>query len=112
VIKDISMEDTKENKSATLFGEGFMEKAAKRMEEEKTLSKFTSSPKEMPVAKRRKYLQDLCHFLEKGAPAQYGSRRYQHQQPHNQNHNWNRSYKQPQPQPQQQARPPKKQSKQ
>ena len=41
-------------KSATLFRETFMEKAIKRMEEEKTLAKFTAgSQKEAPAAKCR-----------------------------------------------------------
>jgi len=67
VIKDISMEDTKKEKGATLFGKNFMEKATKRMER-KALAKFTSSPKESPAPKRRKYTQDptdLHRFLEK-----------------------------------------------
>jgi len=73
VIKDISLEgDGKGKKSATLFGESFMEKAAKRMEDEKTLAKFTSSQKEAPALKCHKYTQnpsDLRRFLERGAPA-------------------------------------------
>jgi len=108
VIKDISLEDKKE-KSATLFGDSFMEKAAKRIEEEKTLAKFTNSPKEPPPPKRRKYTQDptdLRRFLEKGAPAQYGSRKHQRQQPYNHNQNRKQNFKRSQPQ--QQFRPPNK----
>jgi len=35
VIKDVSVGEDKGKKSATLFGENFMENATKRMEEEK-----------------------------------------------------------------------------
>jgi len=110
VIKDISMEDTKKEKGATLFGKNFVEKA---VEEEKALAKFTSSPKESPAPKRRKYTQDPTDshcFLEKGAPAQHGGRKFQCQQPYNQAHNQTQSFKRPQPQ--QQTRPPRKQSRQ
>ena len=113
VIKDISMEDTKKEKGATWFGENFMEKAANRMEEEKALAKFTSSPKESPAPKRRKYTQDptdLHYFLEKGAPTQHSGGKFQRQQPYNQAHNRTQSFKRPQPQ--QQTRPPRKQSRQ
>ena len=104
------MEDTKKEKGATLFGENFVEKAA---EEENAWAKFTSSPKESPVPKRRKYTQnptDLRRFLEKGTPVQHGGRKFQRQQPYNQAHNRTQSFKRPQPQ--QQTRPPRKQSRQ
>ena len=44
VIKDISMEDSKE-KNAILFGDKFIKKATKRIEEETALVKQTSSPR-------------------------------------------------------------------
>ena len=84
------MEEGKGKKSATLFGESFMEKATKRMEEEKALTKFTTTQKKVPAAKRCKYAQDpsdLHRFLEKGAPAQYRSRKHQHQQLYGQGYN-------------------------
>lgn len=80
-------ENDKAKKGVTSFGDGFMEKATKHIEEEKALSKVTS--KEVPAAKRC-YNQDpnnLCRFLEKGTPAWYSGRKHQHQHLYSQHHN-------------------------
>jgi len=94
VIKDVPVEEDKRKKSVTLFGESFTEKATKRM---KALTKFTNMRKEITAAKRCKYAQDpsdLCRFLEKGAPAQYGSRKHQlYGQGYNRSHNPDQNHK-------------------
>ena len=91
LVKDIMMEeDSKGKKGATLFGGGFMEKANKRIEDEKALSKVTGTQRETPSAKCQRYSQDptdLHRFLNKGATAQYGGRKHQCQQLYSQNHN-------------------------
>ena len=89
-------EDTKGKKNVTLFGGGFMEKATKRMEEEKASS---GTQREAPSAKRRRYAQDptdLHHFLEKGIPAQYSGRKHQRQQLYSWNHNPKQGHQQQQ----------------
>jgi len=65
-----------------------MEKATKKMEDEKTLAKFTSSQKEALATKCCKLHNThlICVFLERGAPAQYSSRKHQL---YNQSHNSN-----------------------
>ena len=68
-------EDAKEYKESTLFGGGFLERAAKRLEEEKALVKVTGAkPGGNPPPKRQRDPNDLRRFLERGAPARYGSR--------------------------------------
>ncbi len=67
-----------------LFGPGFLEKAFKRVEVEKTLSKVSGNAGNQqgpPPSKRRRYEsdeRDLRSFLAKGAPARYGGRKNQH----------------------------------
>lgn len=80
-------EDTDKGKEPTLFRGGFLEKATKRMEEEKALAKVSGGRHSggAPPAKRRRPDQDpndLRRFLEKGAPAKYGGRNQRRQQPY------------------------------
>ena len=64
-----------------LFGPGFLEKASKRLEVEKTLAKVTK-PLQQP-GNRGRYendKSDLRSFLSKGASVQYGNTRNRRQQ--------------------------------
>ena len=82
-LPDIS-EKTK-SKETTLFGARFLERAMKRLEEEKALAKVTGTKQGQPLAKRHQQDQDpsdLRHFLESGTPARYSSRNPGHQQPY------------------------------
>ena len=78
-------EDAEENKKkSTLFGGGFLDRAAKRLEEEKALVKVTGAkPGGNPPPKHQWDPNDLRHFLERGAPARYSSRTPQRHQPYN-----------------------------
>lgn len=91
LVKDITMEeDGKGKKGVTLFGGGFMEKATKRIEDEKALSKVTGTQRETPPAKRQRYSQDptdLRRFLDKSAPTRYSGGKFQRQQLYSQNRN-------------------------
>ena len=75
-----------EKKETTLFVGGFLERAAKRLEDEKALAKVTGARHGgVPPPKRQRPGQDpndLRRFLEKGAPAKYGGRNPQCQQPY------------------------------
>ena len=81
-------EDTEgpKEKGKTLFGGGFLEKATKRIEEEKALAKVAGAGRNPPPAKRlrqdNKDPNDLRRFLENGAPARYGGRRSGRRQPY------------------------------
>ena len=77
-------EETK-GKETRLFGTGFLEKAAKRLEDEKALAKVTGTRQGPPLAKRHKQDRDpndLRRFLESGAPAKHGGRNTGRQQPY------------------------------
>ena len=66
-----------------LFGPGFLEKASKRLEVEKTLAKVTKPPPQL--GKRGRYehdKSDLRSFLSKGASVQYGNTKNRRQQPY------------------------------
>ena len=73
-------------RETSLFGPGFLEKASKRLEAEKTLSKVSSQGnKGGPPSKKARYendKSDLRSFLARGAPAMYGGRRLQRRQPY------------------------------
>ena len=76
-------EDTEEDKEEnTLFGSGFLERAAKRMEEEKALAKVTGTRPGGNTQKRQGDPNDLRRSLERGAPARYGGRNSQRHQPY------------------------------
>jgi len=84
-------EDEEEGKEMTLFGGGFLERASKRIEEEKMLAKVTGSKPPPPECQRVVQPQkDLRRFLEQGARAKYSGRnpqcpqQYSNQQRHNQ----------------------------
>ena len=113
LIKDFYLEEEdKGQKGTTLFGGGFLEKATKRVEEDKALAKVTGGPKDTPSAKRRKYSQDprdLRRFLDKGTPAWYSGGKQQRQQLYNRYHNSRGGQNSKYPQ---QLTGPKKQSKQ
>ena len=67
-------------KETTLFGGGFLKRAAKRLEDEKALAKIIGA-RQGPAPKYQRSMQDpndLRHFLERGAPAKYGGRNPQH----------------------------------
>jgi len=65
-LKDIPVEEDEEaSKGKRLFGGKFMEKANKRLEEEKTLSKVAGLQRETPAAKWQRFSHDstdLCSF--------------------------------------------------
>ena len=70
--------DDYEKRETSLFGPGFLEKASKRLEAEKTLSKVSSQGnKGDKKARYENDKSDLRSFLVKGAPATYSSRRPQ-----------------------------------
>ena len=64
-----------------LFGPGFLERASKRLEVEKTLEKVAKAGQN-PNPKRARFDTDRRSFLSKGASARCGSRRNRQQQPH------------------------------
>ena len=73
-LKSLASEEYNERES-NLFGPGFLEKASKRLEVEKTLDKVSNQGKAGPFQKRPRYDQDksdLRSFLAKGASAQRG----------------------------------------
>ena len=68
-----------ENRKDNLFGPGFLEKAAKKMDTDKALAKVV---RESPKPRKRPFEEDpndLRRFLSQGAPAQYGSKGKQRQ---------------------------------
>ena len=70
ILPDIPEETN--GKETKLFGTGFLERAAKRLEDEKALAKVTGARQGPPPAKRHKQDRDpndLRRFLESGAPA-------------------------------------------
>ena len=75
-------------KDITLFGGGFLERATKRLEDEKAIAKVTGARTggSSSYRKRQQDPNDLRLSLEKGAPANYGGRKYQHHQPYPQQH--------------------------
>ena len=83
-LPDIS-EETK-GKEATLFGTGFLEKATKRLEEEKPLAKVNRAKRHSPAKCHRQDWDpsDLHRFLESSASPRYGGRIPGRQQPYSQ----------------------------
>ena len=84
-LKTLATEEY-DKRESNLFESGFLEKATKRLEAEKALSKVTSQGRGGgPPPKRARFendRNDLRSFLSRGAPAQYGSRKVQRQQPY------------------------------
>ena len=57
---------------------GFMEKASKRIETDKTIAKVMNSNKGLSPTNKRRFSSDksdLRHFLDRGASARYGSKK-------------------------------------
>jgi len=77
--KDIE-ESQDKVKETNLFGGSFLEKAMKRIE---ALAKVTGT-RNGPSHKcqQNQDPNDLCRFLERGAPAKCGGRNIKHQQPY------------------------------
>ena len=74
-LKTLATEEYQE-REANLFGPGFLEKASKRMEVDKTLEKVTRQGKTTHPNKRARYENDkgdLRRFLSRGASARCGS---------------------------------------
>ena len=83
-LKSLATEEYAKRES-NLFGPGFLEKASKKLESEKALSRVAGlGGGSEPPAKRTRYANDkndLRSFLSKGAPASYGGRQQQRHQP-------------------------------
>lgn len=72
-----------DKRDSSLFGPGFLEKASKKLEVDKTIRKVSQTG--APPPKRARFSKDssdLRHFLDKGATARYGGGRFQRQQPY------------------------------
>jgi len=86
-LKSLASEEYGERES-NLFGPGFLEKASKRLEVEKTLDKVSNQGKSSQQAHKKARFEndksDLRSFLAKGASVVYGNSRIQRQsQPYN-----------------------------
>ena len=82
-LKALATEDYSKRET-NLFGPGFLEKASKKLELDKTIAKV-SQPGGFQSAKRARFSKDasdLRSFLSKGAPARYGGGRPQRHQPY------------------------------
>ena len=81
-LRRLGSEDYNE-RGTDLFGPGFLEKASKRLEVEKTLAKVT---KQAPQSSKRGRFEndnsDLRSFLSKGASVQYGNAKNRPTQPY------------------------------
>ena len=76
-----------DKRESNLFGPGFLEKASKRIEVDKTMSKVSNphSSGANNSNKRARYSRDktdLRSFLARGPPARYGDKRAQRPQPY------------------------------
>ena len=68
-----------------MFGPGFMEKASKRIETDKTIAKVANASKGPPPVKKKRFSSDksdLRHFLDRGASVKYGSKKERRHQPY------------------------------
>ena len=93
-LKDLASEEYPE-REANLFGPGFLEKASKRLEVEKTLSKVTNEGKPNnqyghQPSKRPRFGEN--RFLSKGTSARGGSTRSRLSQPSQYNQFRSRRY--------------------
>lgn len=86
-LKSLASEDYGDRET-NLFGPGFLEKASKRLEAERTLDKVSHQGKQSFQQKRPRYTYDkdrtdLRSFLSKGASVQWGnSKTGRHVPPH------------------------------
>ena len=81
-LKSLAEEDYSKRET-NLFGKDLLEKATRRMEADKTLSRVAHNPPAAPANKRARFASDradLRSFLSKGAPVKYGNRKPQRQQ--------------------------------
>ena len=83
-LKSLATEEY-DKRESNLFGPGFLEKASKRLEAEKTLSKVSNQGRGggPPPPKKPRFendRNDLRSFLSRGAPARFGGRKVQRQQ--------------------------------
>ena len=63
-----------DNRNDNLFGPGLLEKASKKVEADKALAKVVHDGSNSRKRSFEDDPKDLCHFLSKGASAQYGSK--------------------------------------
>lgn len=90
-LRNLGTEDYGE-RGSDLFGPGFLEKASKRLEVEKTLAKVAKAG-QPPNAKKGRYehdRSDLRSFLSKGASARCGNTKDRPFQPHTSYNRFNR----------------------
>ena len=83
-LKSLASEEYDKRKTS-LFGSGFLEKASKRIEANKTLDKVSYNPSHLPPKKMARFdndKDDLRPFLSRGASTRYGGRKNQCQQPY------------------------------
>lgn len=74
-LRSLATEDYSK-RGPNLFGPGFLEKASKRIELDKTMTKVSLPSGAEPASKRRKLgrdRHDLRNFLDRGSSAKYGS---------------------------------------
>ena len=113
LIRDFYLEEEDKRKKGTaLFGGEFLEKATKKVEEDKALTKVMGAQKTPHQPNNVNILktpETFAIFLDKGVPARYIVKKQQRQQLYNRYHNSRKS--QNPKYPQQQTGPPKKQSK-
>ena len=84
-LKSLASEEYYDKRETNLFGPGFMEKASKRIEADKTIAKVVNASKGPPPAKKRKFSSDKSdfrHFFDRGASARYGSKKEKRHQPY------------------------------
>ena len=77
-LKSLATEEYKDREDR-LFGPGFLEKAAKKLEADKALAKVSAPASESQKRPFQQDQSDLRSFLSKGAPSKYGYRGVQHQ---------------------------------
>ena len=77
-LKSLATEDYKDMED-WLFGPGFLEKAAKKLETEKALAMVIALPSEQQKRPFQEDKKDLCSFISKGAPSKYGYKGTQRQ---------------------------------
>ena len=83
-LKSLADQDY-EKRETNLFGPGFLEKASKKLEADKAISKVADSNKPGPSNRRKRFSADrldLRNFLDKGPSARYGGRKDKRQQPY------------------------------
>ena len=76
-----------EKRDINLFGPGFLEKASKKLEADKAISKVADDSRGGPALKKHRFSNssdktDLQHFLDKGPSERYGGKRDRRQQPY------------------------------